>query len=487
MTSGDESQLSETERPRKLYRVGGLTAAVYLLTCLFFIKGPDVYSRAGRELLTWFCVLSLLPLYWKGYRIVKASDDRRVARTIACFAALFCLLAIFTFPFHSTDVFGYINRGWQQVHYGQNPYIYAVGDIPQWQQDPMLWNHWIYNPNPYGFLFSLLARSVAYVGHGNWWLMLFLFKSVNALAYAVIAWLVWSGAKLSGHARPAVALYAFLWNPLVLMHHIANGHNDLLAGCLIALAFYLLLKDRCVWVVPVLVAATLMKYAPALLIPPALIFVFRRKGWKVAALGCLLGALVFVLVSAPYLQDWRLLRLEDIRDNATLIDNSLHSLLIHIYENAARLVPALDQFHGAVDALIKNTLRFGLLVFFVFQVYRARKDSSAYSLLERCTLILFVLICVASSKFNAWYLGMLLPPALLLEERHWLRRLIILISCTELLSLTFFKQAYMINYFGLIVVPAWIIRRQVRKEKASGVEPGEGVRSTPILPASQGL
>src|ERR1043165_10288954 len=124
-----------------------------------------------------------------------------------------------------------------------------------------------------------------------------------------------------------------MWNPPLLMHHIANGHNDILLGCLVALALSLAVRgaERCI--IPVLVAAPFLKYAPALLIPPALVYIFKSKGWKTAAAGCALGAVVAVLVSLPYIQDWRQFRLADIRDNASLIDNSLHSLLIHIYEN----------------------------------------------------------------------------------------------------------------------------------------------------------
>jgi hypothetical protein len=62
---------------------------------------------------------------------------------------------------------------------------------------------------------------------------------------------------------------------------------------------------------------------------------------------------------------------------------------------------------------------------------------------------------------------MLLPPALLLGEKHWLRRLVLLITGAELLSLTFFKQAYMLNYFAMILVPAWLIFRQERKRRAA--------------------
>ena len=455
-----------------------MTAAVYLLTLLFYFGGPNSRSRTAKELFAWLCVLSLLPLFHRGYLLVRRSGEREsVTRKVVVFAALFCLTAVFVYPFHSTDVFGYINRGWQQVHYGQNPYVYTTSEIPGWRQDPMVWEHWIYNPNPYGFLFTLLTRLLCQIGGGNWALTLLLFKTVNAAAYALTAWLVWAGAKLLGHDRPTLALYAFLWNPLVLMHHVANGHNDILVGCLVALALYLALKGREVWVIPVLVAATFLKYAPAVLIPPALVFIVKSKGWKAAAAGCALGAVVAALASAPYLQDWGQFKLEDIRDNASLIDNSLHSLLIHVYENLSKLVAPLAQFHDAADAAIKGAIRLGFLVFLGVEYVRVPKEFSARRLIEKSVLILFVLICVASSKFNAWYVGMFLPAALLIREGHWLRRLVVLISCAELLSLTFFKQAYMLNYFAMILVPAWIVFRQARKQPAlaeapAGAPPG---------------
>jgi hypothetical protein len=450
-------------------RVGWLTALVYLVTCLFYVRGPQVYTRTAREVFTWLCVLPLLFLFRKGYRLLGAGDESqdgaRAARTVVLFGALFCLFAFLTVPFHSTDVFGYLNRGWQQTHYGLNPYVYRLADTPNWQQDPMLREHWIYNPNPYGFLFSLLARLLCWLGGGNWWLTLSLFKGVNVLAYAFSAWLVWAASARRGRAVRVRSLYLVLWNPLVLMHHVANGHNDILIGCLVALAVFFAATGALVWIIPVLVAATLLKYAPVLLIPPALVFVVRRGGWKTAALGCLLGALLVALASAPYLKDWRLLRLADIQDNATLIDNSLHSFLIHVFENVARLAPRLAPLHASVDWLIKATLRVGLLVFLFVQWLRVPKDFTAEALARKSVLILYALVCVASSKFNAWYLAMLLPAALMLEERDWLRRLVVLTTCAELLSLTFFKQAYVINYFVMLLLPALVVFRRVRQER----------------------
>jgi hypothetical protein len=450
----------------RLRWVGVLTAAVYLLTIIFYFKGPQSHSRTGRELFAWFLVFACLLLFWKGYRIVNDGQEMPV-RMVAGWGAVLCLLAVFIFPFHSTDVFGYINRGWQQVQYHQNPYVYFTAEIPQWQQDPMVRDHWIYNPNPYGFLFTLLARVLTRIGSGNWWVTLFLFKGMNVLVYGATSWLVWSGARRLGHSRPVTDLYLFMWNPLILLHHIANGHNDILTGYFVALAMYFAVAGAGFWIIPMLVLATLLKYGPAILIPFALIYVIKNYGWKIAILSSLLGAVIFVAVSAPYLLDWKQFRLDDIKFNATLIDNSLHSFLIHIFENIARLVPPLSTYHELIDGLIKNILRLGLMLVLLGQLATIPKNFSATDFLRKSLVVMFVLICIASSKFNAWYMGMLLPHALLLDPKYWLRRLVVLISGAELFSLTFFKQAYILNFFAMILVPIAIVYKQVRRERDS--------------------
>jgi hypothetical protein len=469
---------------RTLARAGLLTAAVYLATLLFYARGFQGYTRAAREVFIWLAVLPLLYLFGRGYRVVRDESERVKVSTVVAFAAVFCALCVFVYPFHSTDVFGYVNRGWQQVHYHMNPYVHTVAEVPGWRADPMIWDHWIYNPNPYGFLFTLLARGLTSLGGGNWLVTLLLFKSVNAAAYAFTGWLVWSGAKHAGRARPVLALYSFLWNPLVLMHHLANGHNDILVGCVLALVVYLVVRGREVWVLPALAAATMLKYAPALLVPAALVYVYRRRGWKAAAAGCLLGLAVVAAASAPYLMDWREIKLEDIRDNATLIDNSLHSFLIHVFENVARLARPLAPLHDAVDSGIRLALRGGFAAFLLFVYVWFWRRVSGERLIELTTLVMLVLMCVVSSKFNAWYMGMLLPTALFLPERHWLRRLTLLVACAQTLSLTFFKQAYMLNYFAMVIVPAFVVFRQARRERASR-EHAEGTTiSNDAVPSS---
>src|SRR4029079_359117 len=106
-------------RSNSLVVIGVLTCAVYLSICVSYRRGPQPYSHTARELFAWLFCAALLFLFWKGYQRISAGDKPPV-RMIVGFGGLFCLLAFLTVPFHSTDVFGYINRGWQQVHYGQN-------------------------------------------------------------------------------------------------------------------------------------------------------------------------------------------------------------------------------------------------------------------------------------------------------------------------------------------------------------------------------
>jgi hypothetical protein len=468
-------------RSDSLTMPGLLSAAVYLLICVFYVKGPEVHSRTARELFAWFFCSVLLVLYWKGYQRISRSDKPPV-RAIVFFGCLFCLLAFLTVPFHSTDVFGYINRGWQQIHYGQNPYVHPLSEVPNWRTDPMMREHWIYNPNPYGFMFTLLARFLVWLSRGNWWAALALFKAISVFAYAAIAWILWSASKRLPYVKPERVLFIWLWSPLILLHHIANGHNDLLVGLMVLCAAYFVVTEKYFWIIPALAAATLMKFGPVLLIPLAFIFVIKKSGWKLAILSCLFAGALGAVVSFPYLRDWQLLKLEDMQGNATLIDNSLHSFLIHIFENIARVFSALAPFHSIVNSAIKMTLRGGLLLFVLYQWLRSPQNFTTRIFNKKSLMILFVLICVASSKFNAWYMGMLLPLALLLEDDYWLRRLVVLISCTEVLSLTFFKQAYIINYFALILVPTLIIwreRKKLAKRSEGEIEPDEAILPAP--------
>jgi hypothetical protein len=449
---------------------GTAAAVVYIGGAVFYTNGADSHTRTAREVFAWITVVTLLPLFWWGWKAVERSEeDASVLRVLIAFAAAFALVALLTTPYHSTDVFGYVNRGWQQFHYGQDPYVHTVSEISARAADPMLREHWIYNPDPYGFIFTEICYVACLLGQGNWWLTLLVLKLVNVFAFAGTGVLLWSGAKLIGLEKPIRPLYLFLWNPLVVVHDLANGHNDLLVGVFVLAAFWLALRRYYFWIAPAVMVGILIKYAPIVMLPFAAVLVWRKSGLVRAAASCLLSGGIAAISSLPYIGDWRSFKLEDIRDNAELIDNSLHSFLVHIYELVMKTSLPLQVIHDGVSSAIANTLRGLVLVCLVWLFFRFWRRSDEQRFLKYSSLSLFLLIFVASSKLNAWYIGMLLGPVLLLEPKYWLRRLMVLISMTETAGITFLKQAYIVNYFLMMLLPQlyvwWRMPEPRRAEK----------------------
>ena len=411
--------------------------------------------------MAWVCVLTLLLLFYLGYRHVSTSvDTAQVTRIIIAFSAVFIILTFLTVPYHSTDVFGYINRGWQQYHYAENPYIFRLADTPNWQSDPMLREHWPYNPNPYGPLFSLIAWGLCAIGNGNWWLTLALFKFVNVASFVATGWFIYDGARRLGHS-PVLALFTWAWNPLVLLHHIANGHNDVVVGLFVVGAIYTLIRGWYLWTLPAAAAAVLIKFVPALIGPFLLVFLVRKAGFRRTMIGGAIGLSLALAAAMPYLKDWDRLKLEEMRDNALLLDNSLHSFLIHIYGTVAKLSPTLLGLRDQVSDAIATTLQLMFAAIFVYALYRLARSTTLRNTVFYSVLVLFVFVCVASSKFNGWYMGMILPAALLMHEGHWLRRLVVLVSAAQLGSITFLKQAYIVNYFLMHLLPVVYVSRRL--------------------------
>jgi hypothetical protein len=230
-----------------------------------------------------------------------------------------------------------------------------------------------------------------------------------------------------------------------------------------------------------LAAAALLKYSPALLIPMAFILVGKNRSWRVAILSLIAGGALVALASYPYLQDWQHLRFTDIKDNAALIDNSLLSFLIHIFENISRLIAPLAPFNDIVKTSFRILIGGCFLLFLGWQYVTLPKVFDTAEFVRRSVLIVIVLLCVATAKLNGWYFAMVLPVALLISERDWLRRFTVLVSASELLSFTFFKQAYIINYFAMIMVPAGFIYKQEQKTKGGDHDRDDDNRTDALL------
>lgn len=487
---GTERTEIEAEAPKRFtpsFQVWvGLSALCYAIIAFFYGVSPWASSPVLREIFLWPILAALAFFYWKAYKalaqapsadstrsISKSSTSEadspfsfaltRPVRAVAIAVALLGTLAILIPPFHSTDVFGYINRGWQQAHYGLNPYVFTVDQTPGWRHDPMLTNHWVNNPSPYGFLYLLIAKGLCLLGGGNKTATLALFKLFNLGVYfATGALLFFTARQLQQRGisplRPEIALFLFLANPLILLHGLANGHNDCWLGFFLLLSGCLAILGSWLWVLPALVTSALIKYASVVLGPFALLLFIKNKAWKTLVGGLILSLALILLTGIPYLPDWSHFHLKEISRNAAVSHGSLHSFVYSLWK---LLAPAVTlgwvAFKEPVRQLLANALMGGFAGFYMLLFFRRLRQPVylAADWVKDALLVMVALITLASLKFYPWYLAMFFPLAFLLKEGDWLRRFLIGLSGAQLLSFTMVGQAHLLNFFLMTACP-WL-------------------------------
>lgn len=433
---------------------------LYLLLAVFYaVPGWSGFAML-REIVLWPVLSGLLAFYIAAYRCVATEGISR--RSLLLSGILLALAAVLISPFHSTDVFGYINRGWQQAHYGLNPYVFTVDRIPGWEHDPMITDHWVNNPSPYGFLYLLIAKMLCLWGGGNKATTLLLFKLSNlAMHFATAALLAWGASRLrrQGKAiRVDVALFLYLWNPLILLHGLSNAHNDLWLGLFLMLAACCAVSGAWVWMLPALMASALIKYASMVVAPLTVLFLSKRKAWRPLMGGTLLALLVFGLCGWPYLADWPAFHLKEIGRNALVSHGSLHSFVFSAWKVFAHTsAPDWHARKESVRAALANALMMAYVLFYggLFLRRLRQADYSADIWLRDALLAMLVLITLASLKFYPWYLGMFFPLALLLNEGDWLRRFTVSLSGAQLLAFTVIGQAHLLNFLLMTGLP-WL-------------------------------
>lgn len=461
--------LSRLKHPTSLLWIGLLTGLVYLAFCVFYNQPAWSGPRLNRELFVWPTALALGYLYWATATALK-HDGQHAIKLIVGFAVAFVVLALATPAFHSTDVMGYINRGWQQWHYDSNPYTTVIDQIPGWQSDSMLSNHWVTNPSPYGFLYLTLAKYLCALSEqlnpGDLPTAVFIFKLFNVFVFGLIAWVLYqiTGLLALNAAQRNLALLLFLWNPLMILHQLMNGHNDLVMAACIMLAFWAVVSNRWLWVLPTLTAAVLVKYAALVMLPFAMVFLWRRQAGKDLAMGAVLSVALIIMLGWPYLSDWQHFQTGAIGHNAQISHSSLHSVFYNLYKALAQPWPQLYQYKETAKTAIKILLLGVYGVLMTWWLMKAawpqsigndldEREFSARRLMAASTTAMFILVCFVTFKFYPWYFGMFFPLLLVLPEGYWLRRLGIVLSVTHLLSITFIGQAHILNYVLMVIAP----------------------------------
>jgi hypothetical protein len=438
-----------------LKSVAMASAVVYAANAAHYGWKPSVRT-ATDDLMAWLACIALLCLYWIGYRTIVRGPVLTF-RQILLPAVPLALLSFVTIPYDSTDVFLYMAAGRAQAHYGLNPYSHVLREIPGITNDPIVrpeWmaenkNPWLDLPLVYGFLFALLMKTIGLICGTHWWLTLGLIKLVGVAAYFSSAALLWRLSKALGNLRPDGLLYLFAWSPLILQHHLANAHNDLLVGLSVLLATYALMR-RVLWGPAILTAAAMLKFVTLPLIPLSLYFVWRIAGKRATAIAAALAIAVAAAVSLPYIQDLGHFQMNLISAQfSKTTAGSLYAFLFYSYRALGKFATpfgSLNTFGLGLKIALWSTG--GALVLFESYGFIRRRRPTIEDWISTSSWILFVIIFIASSQFYSWYIAMWFPHVLLVRGENSLRSLSISLSSAHTFSLTSLSRKG-IGYFGL--------------------------------------
>ena len=432
--------------------------------------GLRYHPRPGlawlHHLTIWAVVLGSAIGCFVGYRRLRSAEDcAKTRRFLIVGSVPLWVLAVIIEPFDSLDLAGYLNNGRLPVVYGLNPYSTPVDRVPGWQSDPLLADNWHDTVCAYGFLFARLAAAVVTLAGENREQTNLLFKLVNVAALGLTVWLVDRGCRQAGVSR-SVGIFLVAWNPLVLLHGLSNGHNDLLAG-LGLVAAIVAARGRLWWaVLPLLAATALIKYSTVPLVPLAMLFLWRRHGWVRTAIGAAIATALVAVIAGPYLADGSTLEVSRNFSNVTTFLNSFGSLVMVPLQMTGKFVPGLAVAEPIASTLLKAAGGL-LLVGLTSALVGKRARSEEYSdgqFLHDVVLVQFAMIAIASPKFYAWYLLMFWPTVAMLPEASRLRRAILAVALAQMGSFTFLSRAHIVSPLVLLALPlAWIRELERRR------------------------
>lgn len=211
-----------------------------------------------------------------------------------------CAPLLFVPPLFSRDVYSYFVQG-KLVAHGLNPYVNGVIDLPGWFNDgadPT----WGASPTPYGPLFLLIERGIATAVQEHPLTATLLFRLVALVGVGLLVHFIPRLAFVCG-IDPAKAMWLTVLNPVILMHFVADAHNDSLMIGLALAGLTLAAEGKYISGVILIASGAAVKPIALLALPFAgLLQTGARTSWwpRVIAWasGAAITAIVFVVYSA---------------------------------------------------------------------------------------------------------------------------------------------------------------------------------------------
>jgi hypothetical protein len=226
-------------------------------------------------------------------------------RRIVILGLLLHLLAVAIPVFLSRDVYSYTIYGRMVSRLGANPYATipaAFFDDPSYR---LVSVDWIDSTSVYGPAFMAVSAAVTRAVSSPAVTVL-AFKILAAVASMGTMLLVIAAARRTFPERTAFAAALIGWNPVIVFHAVAGGHNDTLLGLLVAAGVLWLVASRPARATAALALGTLVKVSGAvpLLVAAAGSIARRPAGTRLRGLALHGGVAVAVALPfvIPFLQ-----------------------------------------------------------------------------------------------------------------------------------------------------------------------------------------
>ena len=196
--------------------------------------------------------------------------ERLTRRLLWLFPVAFVVVMIWMQPITTTDLYGYVARGYLYAHLHLNPMVTPATQLPGGQL--------VDRPAaPYGPLWLLVAAAVARLAGENLLANMLAFKVIAALAVILTSICVDRLADTLYPDRRLRIDVLFSWSPLLIFEAIGNGHNDIVMMLCVVAAFAAMLRGRARIAFGLLVLGALVKYVSAFFVPLWLVYELRRR------------------------------------------------------------------------------------------------------------------------------------------------------------------------------------------------------------------
>ncbi|WP_424186551.1 polyprenol phosphomannose-dependent alpha 1,6 mannosyltransferase MptB [Actinokineospora sp. G85] len=402
--------------------------------------GPLSWLRYGhgKMLATGVLYLGFALVVWAWVRLGRHVLAGRVGtKPVLIAAAAWMAPLLISPPLFTRDVFSYLAQGTLPL-FGQDPYVVGPIVLDQPHLRDVVQNvhpFWQTTPAPYGPMFILLAKGVAWVAGSNMIGGVVLMRAMLLIGLGLLLWALPGLVRHLGGNLPT-ATWLAVAGPMTVVHLVGGPHNDLLMVGFLAAGTLCVLERKHVLGVLLVTLGVGVKATAAIALP-FLVWVWagHLKSTPVKnfvrAGACAVGVFVATFALVTFAAGVNLGWLQALQA-PTMIVNWL-SVPTAVGEAVHTVV---DLFVNANKSWFVNTTRvLGALAFvaiFARQWWRSRDGGS--EAVRRMAFVLFA-VAVLSPATLPWYLtwGFVIAAAL-----PWQRtQLAILVSGAVFLVLTY--------------------------------------------------